>query len=661
MRQVALLLLITGALSVTGTGAAQAAITVGNTNDSGQGSLRQAIAEAPPGETIIVPAGDYALTSEELKVEKSLSISGQGAGSTVIRAAGGFRVLYVSGAGTSLTLSDLGIRDGHPTGTIAEGGGLAAREATLTLRGVEVANNTADASGSSGGHGGITEGGGISGRKATITLEGSTVASNIANSAGSDGGGFGGIAEGGGINVREGALTVLSSTFSGNTANAEGGSEAFGGISEGGAIGARESMVTVRDTRVVGNTATSRGGAGKFGGIAAGGGIEVREGPFTIERSMLEGNLADARGGQGPSSSEQFGGIASGAGLHSYANGATTMVDSTVAANVADASGGPGAVDGTAEGGGISLFPTAASIALTEVTVAGNVARTATGTGTGAGGGLEASLDATSTLAVLSATISGNAVEGNGANDKGGNVSVAEGASFANTIVSGGTAIAGSDNCQGPVTSQGFNLESSDRCGFHAAGDQVNRDPLLGPLQENGGPVPTMLPGAAGPAIDQGRSFGLAVDARGVQRPIDFTSVANSAAPGADGSDVGATELQPANTISLGRLMRNRRKGTALLTVQVALPDVGTIVLSGKGLKAQTALAPPTGKLELPIIGTRAVRKALRRRGKRKVQIEVSYTPVASAPAVVARKATLVKRRHHHRRRHHHGRHHGRH
>jgi hypothetical protein len=631
MRQVALLLLITGALSVTGTGAAQAAITVGNTNDSGQGSLRQAIAEAPPGETIIVPAGDYALTSEELKVEKSLSISGQGAGSTVIRAAGGFRVLYVSGAGTSLTLSDLGIRDGHPTGTIAEGGGLAAREATLTLRGVEVANNTADASGSSGGHGGITEGGGISGRKATITLEGSTVASNIANSAGSDGGGFGGIAEGGGINVREGALTVLSSTFSGNTANAEGGSEAFGGISEGGAIGARESMVTVRDTRVVGNTATSRGGAGKFGGIAAGGGIEVREGPFTIERSMLEGNLADARGGQGPSSSEQFGGIASGAGLHSYANGATTMVDSTVAANVADASGGPGAVDGTAEGGGISLFPTAASIALTEVTVAGNVART------------------------------GNAVEGNGANDKGGNVSVAEGASFANTIVSGGTAIAGSDNCQGPVTSQGFNLESSDRCGFHAAGDQVNRDPLLGPLQENGGPVPTMLPGAAGPAIDQGRSFGLAVDARGVQRPIDFTSVANSAAPGADGSDVGATELQPANTISLGRLMRNRRKGTALLTVQVALPDVGTIVLSGKGLKAQTALAPPTGKLELPIIGTRAVRKALRRRGKRKVQIEVSYTPVASAPAVVARKATLVKRRHHHRRRHHHGRHHGRH
>ena len=44
-------------------GTAQAAPTVTNTNDSGPGSLRQAIAEAAPGETIAVPAGDYQLTA----------------------------------------------------------------------------------------------------------------------------------------------------------------------------------------------------------------------------------------------------------------------------------------------------------------------------------------------------------------------------------------------------------------------------------------------------------------------------------------------------------------------------------------------------------------------------------------------------------------------
>ena len=42
---------------------AQAAIAVVNTNDSGPGSLRQALIEAPPGETIALPAGTYTLTS----------------------------------------------------------------------------------------------------------------------------------------------------------------------------------------------------------------------------------------------------------------------------------------------------------------------------------------------------------------------------------------------------------------------------------------------------------------------------------------------------------------------------------------------------------------------------------------------------------------------
>ena len=60
-------------------------------------------------------------------------------------------------------------------------------------------------------------------------------------------------------------------------------------------------------------------------------------------------------------------------------------------------------------------------------------------------------------------------------------------------------------NFGGTVTSLGYNL-SSDNGGGHLTGpgDQINTDPLLGPLQDNGGPTltHTLLPGS--PAIDVG-------------------------------------------------------------------------------------------------------------------------------------------------------------
>ena len=43
------------------------------------------------------------------------------------------------------------------------------------------------------------------------------------------------------------------------------------------------------------------------------------------------------------------------------------------------------------------------------------------------------------------------------------------------------------------------------------------------------------------PAIDQGKSFGLAADQRGHERPFDAANIAN--ATGGDGSDIGAFEL----------------------------------------------------------------------------------------------------------------------
>src|SRR5262249_59725847 len=60
----------------------------------------------------------------------------------------------------------------------------------------------------------------------------------------------------------------------------------------------------------------------------------------------------------------------------------------------------------------------------------------------------------------------------------------------------------------GTATSNGYNLSDDDGGGvLTAMGDQINVDPMLGPLQDNGGGTLThaLLPGS--PAIDAGKSF----------------------------------------------------------------------------------------------------------------------------------------------------------
>jgi hypothetical protein len=144
----------------------------------------------------------------------------------------------------------------------------------------------------------------------------------------------------------------------------------------------------------------------------------------------------------------------------------------------------------------------------------------------------------------LSSTIAANSAAGPGGIVEGGNINPDPGVRIANSIVSAGQGPPGSANCGEKLESLGFNLESANECGFAAVGDKVNTDPLLGPLQDNGGPAPTMAPAANSPAVDQGSAFGLTSDERGAPRPTDFASAPNSTAPGADSSDIGAVELQ---------------------------------------------------------------------------------------------------------------------
>ena len=96
-----------------------------------------------------------------------------------------------------------------------------------------------------------------------------------------------------------------------------------------------------------------------------------------------------------------------------------------------------------------------------------------------------------------------------------------------NTIVA--NSHVGGDCGGGPITSEGYNLDSDGTCGFNAIGDLSSTDPLLGPLQGNGGPTLThaLLPGS--PAIDGGSPAAcigpwghpLTTDQRGEVRPAD--------------------------------------------------------------------------------------------------------------------------------------------
>jgi len=101
------------------------------------------------------------------------------------------------------------------------------------------------------------------------------------------------------------------------------------------------------------------------------------------------------------------------------------------------------------------------------------------------------------------------------------------------------------------LNSQGYNL-IGDTTGTVilgiTTGNLLDIDPLLGPLQNNGGPTDThaLLPGS--PALDAGISGGPNTDQRGVPRPIDIPSLPNAA----DGSDIGAYEFNAsAPTVTL--------------------------------------------------------------------------------------------------------------
>ena len=132
-------------------------------------------------------------------------------------------------------------------------------------------------------------------------------------------------------------------------------------------------------------------------------------------------------------------------------------------------------------GGGVfsSGFFGSAPVTITNSTISGN----STGT---AGGGI---YNQNCSLHVANSTITGNSAP------SGGGIYNQQGQSFiSNTILNAGALGENIFNDAGTVSSLGYNLSSDDGGGYLTGpGDQINTDPLLGPLQDNGGPTLTHL------------------------------------------------------------------------------------------------------------------------------------------------------------------------
>jgi hypothetical protein len=451
---------------------------------------------------------------------------------------------------TGCTLSD---NSGSGSFGAGAGGGIDS-SGTLTLTGSALTGNSANLGGGISASAGVLtvthstfdrnsglNGGGIHNNHAEVTVRDCVLSGN---STGQFGGGI----------FNNGMLTLLDTTLSGNGGRSSS-SALGGGVYNGGTLTASGSTLS-------GNFA-SGSGAGAGGGIYStgtlmltdctlrdnsanyvdvgsgiGGGIDNTS-TMTLTRCALIGNTAASAGGgivnahtfddqlvtvadctfSGNSARGAFNALAGGI----YNGGLLALLDTALDGNFANQNGGGIDNDGgtltvsncTLSGNSATTFAGAGiynqgTLTVTASTLAGNAMAH------GAGGGI---------YNVLALTLDRCTLSGNSADRGGGLANAGPGTvRIRNTLVAGNQASASPD-VGGTLASQGYNLlgDGTGGSGF-AATDLVGTadnpiDPLLGPLQDNGGPTPTMalLPGS--PALNTGDPALLGTaDQRGVVR-----------------------------------------------------------------------------------------------------------------------------------------------
>lgn len=415
------------------------------------------------------------------------------AGSTVLsNAAGRDGAGFYNNATAALVITDTTISGNSAA---RDGGGLFNEiVATTTLSNARLSANSA------------VNGGGVNNQDGVVTITGGSL---IANTATEDGGAV--------FTSSSATTTLTNTTLSGNTAARDGGAIRNDGtttvtsvnlagnsaVRDGGAIFNNRTL-TVTGSTFTGNTSAGSGGALDLNSI----------GVVSLTSSTLRGNTAAVNGGaisnnaasrltlsemtlDGNRATEDGGGL-----FHSSSVVATVSA-TTISNNQA------------ANGGGVS---STGPINLTNATVTTNVASVN-------GGGLHN----TSTATLLGVTIANNMAGGSGggisSNNGGGD------ASLKNTLVARNTAATNADINGVAFVNQGNNLIGDGGSvttfvnGLNgnlvgATGTEI--DPLLSPLQDNGGATLTHALLFGSPARDNGNNVGVpAFDQRGFDRRFD--------------------------------------------------------------------------------------------------------------------------------------------
>src|SRR5262249_1653452 len=205
------------------------------------------------------------------------------------------------------------------------------------------------------------------------------------------------------------------------------------------------------------------------GPLTEGGGGIFNNGAATVTNSTISGNTAS------------FGaGFANSSGT----NVTLTVVGSTISGNTTSSGG---------EGGGIYIY--GGAVTVFNSTISGNRGGSA---GNGGGGIFNGG----------SLTVTNSTIAGNSSANPGGGIYVESGRQLRtlNPIIAGTTSSTGPD-VYGNLGSQGHNVigNPQDMSGWVDT-DLLHVNPLLGPLQNNGGPTQTMALLADSPALSAGDS-----------------------------------------------------------------------------------------------------------------------------------------------------------
>ncbi|MBT3323461.1 MAG: sortase [Anaerolineae bacterium] len=273
-----------------------ATITVSNTNNSGTGSLRQAIADAASGDTINFSiSGTIILTTGELIIDKNLTVDGSGQSialsggntSSIIR-------INTGNIGMTVSLISLTLQDSANTAVSNDG--------TLTITNCTFSNN--------GGLSTVILGGAIH-NDGILRISGSTFSNNRANSSSS-------IAEGGAI-YNQGTMNITDSTFSNNSVD--------GSVSPRGGAILNHSVGT---TTIANSTFSSNEVDHYFisGPESLYGGAIHSMGALVVTNSTFTGNHAhiEVQAGATDSDANAYGGAI-------YSNGSLTISNSTFSGN----------------------------------------------------------------------------------------------------------------------------------------------------------------------------------------------------------------------------------------------------------------------------------------------------------------------------------------